>query len=601
MARISLIGQLGLAFLFIILIFLGVSGVLLVTNSQNRNSAGIIQSEVLPDTLIFMEMEKAILKTEIMFTNVSTLRESADFDRVVGNAQKRLQPAEDGFKQILEMNRQRKNQDMVSKIGIVHEKLRQYINEGKSIAGLYANDNFSTAGAMEPEFHKHSAELIDSVDSLVKEQEAKLVEAVSSLENNIEMVDRVTISSLVAGILFVLLIMANSLRSFRIPVAELKRVTFSLSQGILTERPRYKKADELGDVCLRLENALTNMEVLVGGIKRQARSLSESRQDLAENTRVTSTAVTDAARTIDDIHGQIELLDRDVEMSAASVVQISGSIGQFHDVLISLSAEIEESSAVISQTVQGMRRIQETAESRISVTLQMGKVLAEGGERIDSTDDEVNGIAESIKEIQRMLGMINSISAQTNLLSMNAAIEAAHAGSAGNGFSVVAEEIRSLALESGRNTKNISKSLKAIIHRIRAASDKSRDSRSTFEEVRQSAEEVSRVFREITSAMNEMSTGNGEVLSALGRLADLSARVRSGSDEIDGAAAVVADSMGRLKSVSSRVRTGMTAIKSKTEQITSAMRKNASLGTSVDAAVDEVSKEIEKFSIRESA
>ena len=113
MVKISLIGQLGLAFLCIILIFLGVSGFLLVTNSQNRDSAGIIQSEVLPDTLIFMEMEKAILKTEIMFTNVSTLRESADFERVAESAQRILQPAEDGFKLILELNRQRKNQDMV--------------------------------------------------------------------------------------------------------------------------------------------------------------------------------------------------------------------------------------------------------------------------------------------------------------------------------------------------------------------------------------------------------------------------------------------------------------------------------------------------------
>ncbi len=599
MRNLSLLARLSMAFLFLILIFVGVTGFLMVNNAGNRAEATMIQSKVLPDTITCMTIEKAVLTSQSALASIASMTDGAEISEAIAESQEVLKPGLEGIEQILARSMESSDQVIVSAAGRVKEKIRQFALEGKNIGQLYKAGKSETAGAMESEFRKHSAELIEDIDQLVHIQEKRLIDSVTRLKSNLTLVERVATGASVLSLMVGLFLMAGSLRALRIPVAELKRVSLSLSRGILTERPRYTRSDELGQVCRRLEEALHNMEELVKGIKYHTRELGRNKDSLARNTEITENAVVNVAGTVSSMQGAVTSLDKDIETSAASVVQIAGSIRIFHDLLVSLAAEIEESSATIHETVQSIRSIKATSETHLSASLEMGQALAEGSSRIDATDAEVQGVADSISEIDRMLKVINKISAQTNLLSMNAAIEAAHAGDAGRGFSVVAEEIRALAAESAVNTASISRTLKDIVLRVRNAKEKSNDSRTTFELLKEKVEEVADVFREITHGMSEMGTGSEEVLAALGRLADLSVKVKSGSYEIDGGAAVVADSMNRLKDASSRVRSGMVEISKRTDDIKETIHKNAELSEIVASSVETVTGEVSKFSVSE--
>ncbi len=599
MRNLSLLARLSLAFLFLILVFVGVTGFLMVNNAGNRDETAIIRNEILPDTVTCMTIEKAVLTSQSALSAIASMTEESDISAALQAADKALVSGQDGIDQILARSMVSADQEMVSAAGKVKEKIRQFALEGKNIARLYQLGRLETARAMENEFRNHSAELVMDMDQLVAVQEERLFDAVTRLKSNLSLIERVAAGASILSLIVGLFLMAGSLKALRIPVAELKRVSLSLSRGILTERPRYSKTDELGQVCSRLEEALQNMEELVKGIKYHTRELDLNKDSLARNTDITRKAVADVAGTVSGMQGAVTSLDKDIETSAASVVQIAGSIRIFHDLLVSLAAEIEESSATIHETVQSIRSIKATSETHLTASLEMGKALIEGSSRIDATDMEVQGVADSIGEIERILKIINKISAQTNLLSMNAAIEAAHAGDAGLGFSVVAEEIRTLAAESAANTNSISRTLKDIVVRVRNAKEKSNDSRITFESLREKVEEVADVFREINRGMSEMGTGSEEVLSALGRLADLSVKVKSGSYEIDGGASVVADSMKRLKNASSRVAGGMAEISKRTGEIRETVQRNAELSETVASSVETVTNEVSKFSVSE--
>ena len=157
--------------------------------------------------------------------------------------------------------------------------------------------------------------------------------------------------------------------------------------------------------------------------------------------------------------------------------------------------------------------------------------------RLATLMSSVQKIEGSIGSIQSMVAVINAIAGSTNLLSMNAAIEAAHAGDAGRGFAVVAEEIRKLADTSGKNAKEIGRQLKDVIQIIHDAVAESDSTRSSFESIRGEIASAIEAFNEITSATSELAEGGRQILEALQTLSDLSHRVQDGGSEIVGARA----------------------------------------------------------------
>ena len=598
MRNISILVRLSLSFAFILLVSIGVTGFLIATNTHNHLVTRELDSEILPDTIQLMELEKRILYVENLLTDAAIETGLGDNTADLSSAGQAYNEADASLADIIAKHSQRGETDVVSELQKISGSLEAFYQTGLDIIHGGSIDDRRQRMV---EFHDKAEEFVGRIDQLVQEHQNELTGSVADLDKRLTHMNRAAVAGSALALIFALVVVLRIIRSIRIPVHELKRAAGSLAEGDLTDPPQYVNGNELGQVCDSLRRALKAMERLIFGIRYLVVDLTEKKNELAANTEETSAAVTEISGTIGSMSQHIGMLDENIETSAASVVQISGVIRQFDGMIESLAAVVEESSAAVNQTIAQIRSVSDIAEKRVTSSRDMGRALETGGEKIEATDAVVRQVADSVSEIQKMLELINRISAQTNLLSMNAAIEAAHAGDAGRGFSVVATEIRNLAEESGRNSKNISLALKEIIQRIHEASQSSDESKQTFTALRQTAGEVVDSFSEIAAAMSEMSSGSEQVLSALGRLNELSGSVRSRSSEIEESTRVVSEAMEKLQNISSQARGGMEEMKVSVDEITLAMGEVASLTEAVDSATEQVGTELGKFTTGETA
>ena len=155
-------------------------------------------------------------------------------------------------------------------------------------------------------------------------------------------------------------------------------------------------------------------------------------------------------------------------------------------------------------------------------------------------------IAEESGSLMEASSVIQHIASQTNLLAMNAAIEAAHAGEAGKGFAVVADEIRKLAEDSAVQGKNITTTLKILSSEIETLSSSSKTVEGKFNAIFTLAEQVKEMSDRLTEAMREQANGSNEVLTAIKNINMVTTEVQAGSEEMLKGGEGVAEEMRKL-------------------------------------------------------
>ncbi|AFG38313.1 methyl-accepting chemotaxis protein [Spirochaeta africana] len=271
-----------------------------------------------------------------------------------------------------------------------------------------------------------------------------------------------------------------------------------------------------------------------------ARTMRDILQELAgledrilSRMSVTRTGTRYIEDAIADMRRAVAAQSREAEDSGAVIEQISRSIGSLGNLIQDQSAMVEEASAAVEQMVANIKSLRSTLDAnaeRFSVLDQHSRT---GSERMAEVDTLVQQIAAASVGLGEANTVLQGIAAQTNLLAMNAAIEAAHAGSAGRGFSVVAEEIRKLAENAAGQSTTISKNLKDVADRITSCVQASSASREAMQNLTGIIAEVNDREREINLAMQEQANGSEQVTTALHRMVELTSEVASASAEMD--------------------------------------------------------------------
>ena len=371
----------------------------------------------------------------------------------------------------------------------------------------------------------------------------------------------------------------------------------SEGEGDLTRQIAVSARNEIGDLAHYFNLTLEKIRGLVIIIKNHARDLQNIGNSLALEQRDAAAAIREIAASMRRVEDRILNQSAGVTETRATMENISASIGKLNSHIEQQAAGIARSSSAIEEMLANIRSVTATlAKNGESVqALQNASEAGHGGLREVSQDiQEIACESEGLLEINAVM---QNIASQTNLLSMNAAIEAAHAGEAGKGFAVVAAEIRKLAESSGKQSKTISAVLKKIKGSIDTITRSTSNVLNRFEAIDGGVKTVADQEENIRIAMEEQGAGSRQILEAASGLNALTGKVKEGSESmLEGSKQVILESKN-LETLTAEIAGGMQEMTSGVGEVNAAVDQVNVLCGKNRETIEDLVKAVSRFKV----
>jgi methyl-accepting chemotaxis protein len=371
----------------------------------------------------------------------------------------------------------------------------------------------------------------------------------------------------------------------------------SQGEGDLTVVIQEKGKDETADMAHYFNLTLKKIRDLVVTIKRQAVTLFDIGNDLASNMTETASAINEITANIQSIKGRVINQSASATETNATMEQITENINKLNRHVEQQTSSVAQSSSAVEEMLANIQSVTNTLvknSANVNELMSASEVGKNGLQEVAADIQEIARESEGLLEINSVM---ENIASQTNLLSMNAAIEAAHAGEAGKGFAVVADEIRKLATSSSDQSKTISVVLKKIKNSIDKITNSTNNVLNKFEAIDSRVKTVADQEENIRNAMEEQGQGSKQILEAIGQVNVITQQVKSGSEEMLEGSKEILKEGGNLEKVTQEITGGMNEMSIGADQINLAVNEVNNLSVKNRENIDLLVKEVSRFKV----
>ena len=343
--------------------------------------------------------------------------------------------------------------------------------------------------------------------------------------------------SIIAAISMVALIIINGFCFGFMLLRPIKSVTkilkdISEGEGDLTQSIPARGNDEISDLAFYFNKTLDNIKNMVGLIQYKVHALTNTSYELSVNMEKTSAAVGEISTNFEDIKRVEEKQKKGSDEVDKAIENIKNSIEIQNKLVLEQASSVNTSSSAIEEMTANIHSVNKTLIENSKHVENLSEASEHGRTALHEVVEKIQEIAKDSEGLLEINSVMDNIASQTNLLSMNASIEAAHAGEAGKGFSVVASEIRKLAESSAQQSKTTTDMLKKIKTSIDSITKASDEVLSRFGVIDTGVKTVFAHETNIRHSMEEQEVWGRQILDSISRLKEITTSVQSGSENM---------------------------------------------------------------------
>lgn len=302
--------------------------------------------------------------------------------------------------------------------------------------------------------------------------------------------------------------MKNRIQGITNVVGELEQ------SGDLSTRINISIADDIGLLTSSQNALMDKLSSIIIGLKNETESVTSAAQILNESSAKSLEALKVMKNSVVAIGSEDKKTNEIINLTYSDIESLRDSAQKVEQLVLNENLAMQRASASIEELSGNINSIAETTKKADEISEELRVTTEKGMKSINTAEEAISLIQESSQSVQMAVAMIKKISSETNLLAMNASIEAAHAGEFGQGFAVVADEVRNLASTTAQNLQIVSTNMSEMEEKITNGVNAMQDARNAFNMIDQGVVETAGIVRRIAESVEEQRKGTVETLSA---------------------------------------------------------------------------------------
>ena len=419
------------------------------------------------------------------------------------------------------------------------------------------------------------------------------------LHQSIKYVEKITtVFSFLFAIIIVIIVLISYLGIFK-RISKVTDLVDTLSTGDadLTTQLVVKRRDEISLLIESVNRFIAKFRSIMTTVKQSEEELEGAGSTLSSEISSTTSTIEQMSNSISIVNNQVQQQTENVESSASAIAEITRNIDSLENMIQGQAASVVQASAAVEEMIGNINSVDRSVVKMSSEFNSLETDTKNGIEMNSTVNSLIQRIADQSSSMVDANSIIQNIAEQTNLLAMNAAIEAAHAGDAGKGFSVVADEIRKLAETSAEQSNKIGIELNNIQAGIKQVVDASLESEKSFQAVSTKIIFTGELVSQIKGAMEEQQSGSQQIMEALQAMNNSTSEVRGAAEEMTHGGEAIMKDVHELQESMSNIQTAISEINSGTSYVKDTTKKLNDVSSMLTESITKIGNDVNKFKV----